>query len=170
MDLVWSILRFAWPYLLGAAILALGYYKLEHYCNTACEVQTQRADKLQELSDAAHKRADDLTQLYVATAAAADKKLADQMAGARADAARIQSHVGALSPLPTLAISSNAWSVFADASDLANAASAPANNQAAAKALSEAALGQYALDAADAYRDAYSHWSACVNFYEDLRK
>ena len=164
-----TILRYVWPYLLGAAILGIGYYKAEHYCNVACTDQKARADHLQELSDAAHKRADDLALLYANNATAADDALRAAQAKASDALAAQQDRVRLLPTLPTLPVSGALVGLLDAATEFANAAPSPSVNQAAAQTISEAALGQYALDAADAYRDAYSHWSACVNFYQGLQ-
>ena len=90
-----------------------------------------------------------------------------QQATASADYARLAAT--RLNPLPTLALSPAAVGMLDAATQFANAAPVTGSNQSTAKTISEAALGQYALDAASAYLDAYTHWSACVAYYEGLR-
>ena len=164
-----TVLKYVWPYLIGAAILGAGYYKFEGYCNHACVDQRTRADKLQTEKTEAQTRATALALLWSTQVAKTESEVKDAQAKDAADYATQQDNVRHLSALPTLSISVGTVSVLQRASDFANAAPAPASNQVAAQTISEATLGQYALDAADAYLDAYTHWQSCTAFYEGLR-
>lgn len=169
LAIAFAVLGRVWPYLLGAALLLGGYWALDHWHNAAWQTANARADAAETKLAAAQKRATDLALLWSAQVDKSDKEARDAKAKAVADYVRQQDVVRHLSVLPTLRISADAWRVLVDATDFANAAASPSVNQNAPQAISEAALGQYALDAADAYLDARAHWSSCVSFYESLQ-
>jgi len=166
--LAFTVLKYVYPYLLGAAILGAGYYKYEGFCNHACVDQRTRADKLQTEITAAQARATALALLWSTQVAKTETEVKDAQAKDAVDYKTQLDIVRHLPTLPTLSLSVGTVSVLQRASDFANAAPAPTVNQVAAQTISEAALGQYSLDAAAAYLDAYQHWASCVTYYEGL--
>ena len=178
IGIVLTVLRFAWPFLL----LGIAYFWADvEWCNHACRVQkanvaSEHAQvlKLNDAIASAQKRATDLALLWSKQVDKSDQELRKQQENDRAIVDALQARIKRLSDRPTIVISSDAGRLLDDASRFANQTpAAPEVHQDAAApvpSVSEQALAQAWADAAAAYRDAYGHWQACVNFYEKLNE
>lgn len=147
--------------IVAVIMLALtGYARLEHARAAEWEAKYMAAD--------ARRVAEQERMLQVATAAEMKREKDKRNDAAKAAALKRRSRD--LSSVASVHLSSNAVRLFADASAFANGTAAtPERDSPPAAAVSESALGDYAAKAAEAYRDAYGQWLACVNFYNQLR-
>ena len=171
-----TVLRFAWPFLLIGIVY---FWANVEWCNHACRVQkanvaSEHAQvvKLNDAIASAQKRATDLALLWAKQVDKSDQELREQQENDRAAISELQARIKRLSNRPTIVISRDAGRLLDDASRFANQApAAPEVHQDAAPSVpsvSEQALAQAWADAAAAYRDAYGHWQACINYYEGL--
>src|SRR3954464_10343599 len=130
MTIILALLSRFWPYILGAVVLAGGYYFVEYrWCNHRCVAQSSRADAAEKLLADAKKRAADLALLWAAQVDKTEAKNREADAERRktfdalADRAR---HLPARPPVP---LSSDLDRLWRDASREANAARPAAERQ-----------------------------------------
>lgn len=169
-----AVLRVAWPYLLGALALAIGYWQAQHWCNSVCVEARAEVAQLQDEKLAAQKRVAEIEARWAAkvekaAAAARQRKVNnDTKFSALAERART---------LPAgngIAVSAAAARVFDDVSIAANDTAAAAGSSAPAAAVpaatDERRLAGWALLAGQAYRDAVNQWQSCVDHYDAVSK
>jgi hypothetical protein len=172
-----GFLRIAWPYLLGALILGVGYYKANHWCNAACQNATERAVEAEGTLDTVKKREAAIASLWADNVQKTETftKREQVERNERFDA--LAGRAGLVARGTTVLLSVDASRVFRDATENANAARPTEVDQKPPDSISPATdhvldvynLSIYAVEAARAYADAYGHWQACVQFYEGLQ-
>lgn len=181
MMILLAFLSRAWPYLLGAALLAGGYYWAEHvHCSARCRAAEGERDKLaQQIAAATAREAATQQRLdSVAAAQAAIDQLEQEKRNARFAPLQERARVA---PGTTFGIAGGTLGVLNDASRAANEgnpAAAAAEREPAADPVPDAPgpiliaerdLANFVVAAAAAYADAVGQWRSCVDFYAALR-
>lgn len=176
VETIMSVLKFAWPIALAAAIWMWQEGRIV-VLDVQLATSHKRETVLQSNLDTAHQRATDLALLY---AGMLDKPEQARKAQEEADHAQLDSlqhRVDELSHAPTLHFSGAAVSVFNDVSSFANGGDAVAAPEPAAGTptvppaadVSEADAVQHDQQAAEAYRDAVKMLNECRALYNSAR-
>ena len=167
------------PWLIrGAMLLALlaalygAWYKVDHWCNRACRVATDEATHAKEIIVLAQERATALALLW--------SQAIDRIEVAHVESRRISEHaavqlrerarrITSRGDSGTIRVDPDAGRLLADSADFANRTPAPEVDQRPAEAVPDAARDttlaqwtEFAIAAAEAYRDASEKHQACV--------
>lgn len=181
MTILLVFLRFAWPYLLAAAVLGGLWYAEEHHCNAACRSEAKRADASEAREAAAKKRATDLALLWSAQVDKTESAAKARKASHDATFAVLTNRARSVPAGATVRFHVDSFRLFNDASRIANAATAapvpfaapdgvsPSSEANTYAAFDEGELRTFVVTAAQAYADAVGQYRACVDFYLGLR-
>ena len=183
MTILLTLLRFAWPYLLGAAVAGGAYLWAynrgvahEHVKVVAAQAEfSAYRNQAEAQAHAAKAAADALQTRWNSERLAAGSALAQANKARKAAFDQLAARAVADVPAGSAGLGSAARVVMRDASAAANsrteaasAAAASGGDPQPAEAVSQRAVAQAWIAAADAYRDAREHWAACVAFYDGL--
>ena len=168
--------------IVGMALLAwFAWHKVDNWCNSACEAKSLQLSEATAALQQAHERATALALLWSEAInrvevryveVARDRVVAVQ--GLRERAGRIRSDTDRAH----LVVSRDALGVLGDAANIANNTAPPGGDSGAGQAVSapagpaETTLTdwlEFAINAAEAYRDAEDKHLACVAAYEAIR-
>jgi hypothetical protein len=182
--IAFMFLRYTWPLIVGGL---LWWWADAHWCNGACRKADARADAAEAQIAAARQRATDLALLATQRLSAIDAAVKRQKDTDDAAFHALAARANALPAAPTVHLSFVAGRMWRDAAAAANdsgpsferaqPADAVPNTAQAAKVgggagdewYSEQDIGVWVVEASKAYRDAFAHWAACVEAYDQVR-
>lgn len=149
------------------------YFKVMHWCNTACVQVTAERDQLAGTLKAAQERATALALLWAKSVDDAEAKERQRETEAARRYDSLLARAEAINRGSGLRLSVGTIGVLTDASREANAARPPAEHQEPAETVSgttdEREIAVAWVKASEAYADAFGKWQACVNWVEQLR-
>jgi len=170
-----NALRLLLPWLLGALVLGVGYYKANHWCNSACVSQTNRADAAEATLEAVKKREAALAVLWAAQVDKTEQAARTAEVKRNATFTELSDRARRTATGAVLRLGVATVGVLNDASTVANSARTPPVDQKPPDAVprpqevTDAQLTLLFVDAAKAYADAFGKWRSCVDFYEALQ-
>ena len=165
------------PWLIkGAMVLALAgfvyalWYRVDHWCNSACTNVTEERDLLTASIKAAQQRATDLAILYADTLEKVDAALKVAEAERSQKFAALRDRATRAGANRSVVVSPESVRLWDESSRAGNGQeTAPAGigeERAAISSVSEADLNQFIVDAAAAYRAVNEARLACIALYE----
>lgn len=168
------------PYVLGLFALWYGWHLVDGRCwSSACVTKSRQLQTTVEEMERAKQRATDLALLWSKAINNVEVRYVERSRDRVDSAAAL--HARARQSRPDTAgvsirVPPVAASLLYDAERFANATAPPAEHQEPPEAVPAAPVDTtldewvtFAVDAADAYRDARDKWEACVAAYEALR-
>lgn len=181
MAFLLPLLLRALPFLAAAAVAWYGWHRVDNWCNSACVEQRTQLGNARTQIGIAQARATALALLWAEAINRVEVRYVevvrartDAVAGVRERAGRIRSDTDRAH----LVVSAAALSVLGDAANIANNTAPAAGDSGAGQAVSapagpaETTLTdwlEFAINAAEAYRDAEDKHLACVAAYEAIR-
>lgn len=181
MAFLLPLLLRALPFLAAAALAWYGWHRVDNWCNSACVEQRTQLGNARTQIGIAQARATALALLWAEAINRVEVRYVevvrartDAVAGVRDRAGRIRSDTDRAH----LVVSAAALSVLGDAANIANNTAPPGGDSGAGQAVSapagpaETTLTdwlEFAINAAEAYRDAEDKHLACVAAYEAIR-
>lgn len=181
MAFLLPLLLRALPFLAAAALAWYGWHRVDNWCNSACVEQRTQLGNARTQIGIAQARATALALLWAEAINRVEVRYVevvrartDAVAGVRERAGRIRSDTDRAH----LVVSAAALSVLGDAANIANNTAPPGGDSGAGQAVSapagpaETTLTdwlEFAINAAEAYRDAEDKHLACVAAYEAIR-
>ena len=181
MAFLLPLLLRALPFIAAAALAWYGWHRVDNWCNSACVEQRTQLGNARTQIGIAQARATALALLWAEAINRVEVRYVDvvrartdAVAGVRERAGRIRSDTDRAH----LVISADAIRVLNDAADLANDTAPPAGDRGPGQAVPDAAGPaettltdwlEFAINAAEAYRDAEDKHLACVAAYEAIR-
>lgn len=181
MAFLLPLLLRALPFIAAAALAWYGWHRVDNWCNSACVEQRTQLGNARTQIGIAQARATALALLWAEAINRVEVRYVevvrartDAVAGVRERAGRIRSDTDRAH----LVVSAAALSVLGDAANLANDTAPPGGDSGAGQAVSapagpaETTLTdwlEFAINAAEAYRDAEDKHLACVAAYEAIR-
>lgn len=181
MAFLLPLLLRALPFIAAAALAWYGWHRVDNWCNSACVEQRTQLGNARTQIGIAQARATALALLWAEAINRVEVRYVevvrartDAVAGVRERAGRIRSDTDRAH----LVVSAAALSVLGDAANIANNTAPPGGDSGAGQAVSapagpaETTLTdwlEFAINAAEAYRDAEDKHLACVAAYEAIR-
>ena len=181
MAFLLPLLLRALPFLAAAAVAWYGWHRVDNWCNSACVEQRTQFENARTQIGIAQARATALALLWADAINRVEVRYvevvrdrADAVAGVRERAGRIRSDTDRAH----LVVSRDALGVLHDAERIANNTAPAAGDSGPGQAVSapagpaETTLTdwlEFAINAAEAYRDAEDKHLACVAAYEAIR-
>ena len=181
MAFLLPLLLRALPFLAAAALAWYGWHRVDNWCNSACVEQRTQLGNARTQIGIAQARATALALLWAEAINRVEVRYVevvrartDAVAGVRERAGRIRSDTDRAH----LVVSRDALGVLHDAERIANDTAPAAGDSGAGQAVSapagpaETTLTdwlEFAINAAEAYRDAEDKHLACVAAYEAIR-
>ena len=181
MAFLFPLLLRALPFIAAAAVAWYGWHRVDNWCNSACVEQRTQLGNARTQIGIAQARATALALLWAEAINRVEVRYVevvrartDAVAGVRDRAGRIRSDTDRAH----LVVSAAAISVLGDAANIANNTAPPGGDSGAGQAVSapagpaETTLTdwlEFAINAAEAYRDAEDKHLACVAAYEAIR-
>lgn len=181
IGLLLPILSRVLPALALAALAWFAWHRVDNWCNSACVEQRTQFENARTQIGIAQARATALALLWAEAINRVEVRYVevvrartDAVAGVRERAGRIRSDTDRAH----LVVSAAALSVLGDAANIANNTAPPGGDSGAGQAVSapagpaETTLTdwlEFAINAAEAYRDAEDKHLACVAAYEAIR-
>ena len=181
MAFLLPLLLRALPFLAAAAIAWSGWHRVDNWCNSACVEQRTQLGNARTQIGIAQARATALALLWAEAINRVEVRYVevfrartDAVAGVRERAGRIRSDTDRAH----LVVSRDALGVLHDAERIANDTAPAAGDSGPGQAVSDAAGPaettltdwlEFAINAAEAYRDAEDKHLACVAAYEAIR-
>ena len=168
------------PFIAAAAVAWYGWHRVDNWCNSAC--QSARGDLLvaEQQITAARERATWLALKWSEAINKVEVRYVEVVRERSSAAAGLRERAGRIRPATdsvSVRVPADALRVLDDAAKLANNSAAPAVDQRPTAPFPDAAgpaettlsdWVAFAVDAAEAYRDAADKHSACVAAYESL--
>ena len=171
----------ALPFLAAAALAWYGWHRVDNWCNTACQSERTQFENARTQIGNAQARATALALLWAEAINRVEVRYVE-VVRARADAtANVRERAGRIrsdTDRAHLVVSRDALGVLHDAERIANDTAPAAGDSGAGQAVSapagpaETTLTdwlEFAISAAEAYRDAEDKHLACVAAYEAIR-
>ena len=181
MALLLPLLLRALPFLAAAALAWYGWHRVDNWCNTACQSEHTQFENARTQIESAQARATALALLW-AGAIEKERIRYVEISRARADAtANVRERAGRIrsdTDRAHLVVSRDALGVLHDAERIANDTAPAAGDSGPGQAVSDPAGPaettltdwlEFAINAAEAYRDAEDKHLACVAAYEAIR-
>lgn len=181
MAFLLPLLLRALPFLAAAALAWYGWHRVDNWCNSACVEQRTQLGNARTQIGIAQARATALALLWAEAINRVEVRYVevvrartDAVAGVRERAGRIRSDTDRAH----LVVSRDALGVLHDAERIANDTAPAAGDSGPGQAVSDAAGPaettltdwlEFAINAAEAYRDAEDKHLACVAAYEAIR-
>jgi hypothetical protein len=168
-------------YALTALVLtgAIGVtiYRINRWCNVACTEAREERDELRAERDAAINHASRVAQAWADEFNRAQEKAREEEKRNAERFAALQARAKGLNRA-LVTVTADLHRVLQDSARAANGPAAPAAGDSPAPdpvpgtavAYDQRDLAEYAVKAAEAYRDAVSQWNACVDYYDNLAK
>lgn len=168
------------PFIAAAAVAWYGWHRVDNWCNSACTAQESRADQAAAAIKVAQERATWLALKWSEAINKTEVRYVEVVRERTASAAGLRERAGRIRPATdsvSVRVPADALRVLDDAAKLANNSAAPAVDQRPTAPFPDAAgpaettlsdWVAFAVDAAEAYRDAADKHSACVAAYESL--
>lgn len=181
MAFLLPLLLRALPFLAAAALAWYGWHRVDNWCNSACVEQRTQLGNARTQIGIAQARATALALLWAEAINRVEVRYVevvrartDAVAGVRERAGRIRSDTDRAH----LVVSRDALGVLHDAERIANNTAPAAGDSGPGQAVSDPAGPaettltdwlEFAINAAEAYRDAEDKHLACVAAYEAIR-
>ena len=181
MAFLLPLLLRALPFLAAAALVWYGWHRVDNWCNSACVEQRTQFENARTQIENAQARATALALLWAEAINRVEVRYVE-VVRARADAtANVRERAGRIrsdTDRAHLVVSRDALGVLHDAERIANDTAPPAGDSGPGQAVSDPAGPaettltdwlEFAINAAEAYRDAEDKHLACVAAYEAIR-
>ena len=181
MALLLPLLLRAMPFIAAAALAWYGWHRVDNWCNSACVEQRTQLGNARTQIGIAQARATALALLWAEAINRVEVRYVevvrartDAVAGVRERAGRIRSSTDSV----RVHVPPDALRVLGDAASIANNTAPPGGDSGAGQAVSDPAGPaettltdwlEFAINAAEAYRDAEDKHLACVAAYEAIR-
>ena len=171
----------ALPFLAVAALAWYGWHRADNWCNSACVEQRTQFENARTQIENAQARATALALLWAEAINRVEVRYVD-VVRARTDAvAGVRERAGRIRPATDsvrVRVPPDALRVLGDAANIANNTAPAAGDSGPGQAVSDPAGSaettltdwlEFAINAAEAYRDAEDKHLACVAAYEAIR-
>lgn len=157
-----------------------GWHRLDNWCNAACQSASSKLTIAEQQITAAQERATAIAMLWAKAINNVEVRYVEVVSERTAAASGLRERAGRIRPATdsvSVRVPADALRVLDDAAKLANNSAAPAVDQRPTAPFPDAAgpaettlsdWVAFAVDAAEAYRDAADKHSACVAAYESL--
>lgn len=181
MDFLLHLLLRALPFIAAAAVAWYGWHRVDNWCNSACVEQRTQFENARTQIGIAQARATALALLWADAINRVEVRYVevvrartDAVAGVRERAGRIRSSTDPV----RVRVPADALRVLGDAASIANNTAPPAGDSGTGQAVPDPAGPaettltdwlEFAINAAEAYRDAEDKHLACVAAYEAIR-
>ena len=182
MAFLLPLLLRALPFLAAAAVAWYGWHRVDNWCNSACVEQRTQFENARTQIESAQARATALALLWAEAINRVEVRYVE-VVRARTDAvAGVRERAGRIRPATDsvrVRVPPDALRVLGDAANIANNTAPAAGDSGPGQAVSDPAGSaettltdwlEFAINAAEAYRDAEDKHLSCVAAYEALRK
>jgi hypothetical protein len=165
------------PYIIGAAVVSAAaytaWYKVDHWCNSACGEQQEKAAVAEQAIEAARERATALALLWADAIHKVEVRYVEVVKERVVRVESIRERAGKIKPATdavAIPVPADASRLLSDSANLAND-TAPASGDSSPAApvpeTTDSTLTEwitFAVDAAEAYADARQKHQACVSW------